>query len=92
MFFLKCRAARASAGSRAGPRPTGLAGPPASRASPPLSLPPRDSGGEALFPSIKPVGLEAQLLGDDLSGLAALEPVLDRFTFECFIELTTDFD
>src|SRR5580700_6822994 len=60
--------------------------------APAVAPPPRDSGGEALFPSIEPVGLEAQFLGDDLSGLAALEPVLDRFTFECFIKLTTDFD
>jgi len=92
MFFLKCRAARASAGSRAGPRPTGLAGPPASRASPPPPPPPRGGGGEALFPSIDPVGLEAQLLSDHFSGLAALKPVLDRFAFERFVEFTTDLD
>lgn len=45
-----------------------------------------------MLPSIEAVGLEAQFLGDDLGGLAALEPVLDGFTFECFIELTADFD
>jgi hypothetical protein len=62
------------------------------RLRPRCRSPPRDSGGEALFPSIEPVGLETQFLGHDLGGLAALEPVLDRFPFECFIELTTDFD
>src|SRR5580692_11782877 len=54
--------------------------------------PPRDSGGEALFPSVKPLGVKTQLLGDHSSGLTALEPVLDCFTFECFVEFTTDFD
>ena len=43
-----------------------------------------------MFPSIQPIGLEAQFLGDDPSRLAALEPVRNRLTFECFIELTTD--
>jgi hypothetical protein len=45
-----------------------------------------------LFPSIDPVGLEAQLLSDHFSGLAALKPVLDRFAFERFVEFTTDLD
>jgi hypothetical protein len=36
--------------------------------------------------------MEAQLLGNYLGGLATGEPVLDGFTLERFIELTTGFD
>src|SRR3569623_3074355 len=54
--------------------------------------PPSVCWGKARFPGIEQVGLKAQFLGDHLRGLAAGEPVLDRFAFERFIKFTTDFD
>ncbi len=72
MFFLKCRAARADDGSRAGRHPIGSgrsAGEPG--LAPAAASPPSGGGGQALSPGIQPVGVDAQLLGDHLSGLAA---------------------
>ena len=54
--------------------------------------PPSVSRGEAPPPRIEPIGFDTQLLGDDPSGLATREPVVDRFKFEVLIELTTAFD
>src|SRR5436189_4758917 len=47
--------------------------------------PPSD-GGDQLSPRIKEVGVDAQLLPNHRSGLAAVEPVQDRFAFEGFVE------
>ena len=54
--------------------------------------PPSVSRGKALSPSIEPIGVQTQLLGDNLSGLAAGEPVVDRFMLEGFGERTTAFN
>src|SRR5208282_1451342 len=55
-------------------------------------LPPSVGGGKALPPSIKPVGPQAQFLGNHGNGLAATKPVLDGFAFERFVEYTAGFD
>src|SRR5438552_17452203 len=47
--------------------------------------PPSD-GGDQLSPRIKEGGVDAQLLPNHRSGLAAVEPVQDRFAFEGFVE------
>jgi hypothetical protein len=44
------------------------------------------------LPGIKPVGIDPQFLRNHFSGLAAIAPVLDRFTFEGFVEFTVGFD
>ena len=59
---------------------------------PPRRLPPSVGGGKTMLPSIEPVGIESQFLGDHFSGLTALKPVQDRFTFERFVEFAADFD
>src|ERR1017187_7680268 len=53
--------------------------------------PPSD-GGDQLSPSIEEVGVDAQLLADNLSRLAAVEPVLDRFAFKGFVEFPALWD
>ena len=91
-FFLICHAARASGESRAGRHPVGFADRRAIRALPPPPPSPSVGGGKAMLPSVEPVGIESQFLGDHFSGLTALKPVQDRFTFECFVEFAADFD
>jgi hypothetical protein len=55
-------------------------------------LSPRVRRGKAFLPSVKPVRMRAEFLGNYLSGLAAGEPVLHRFRLERFLEFTTGFD
>src|SRR2546422_544373 len=48
--------------------------------------PPPSEGGDQLPPGVKQVGVDAQLLTNYRSRLAAIEPVLDRLAFEGFVE------
>ena len=55
--------------------------------------PPRDLGGQELgTPGEKEAVGQPQLLGNNGSGFAAADPVLDRRAFEGFVELTAGFD
>src|SRR2546421_12168479 len=47
--------------------------------------PPSD-GGDQLSPGVEQVRVDAQFLSNHFSGLAAVEPVLDRLAFEGFVE------
>jgi hypothetical protein len=42
--------------------------------------------GHQLSPGVKEVGIDAQFLAHHRSGLAAMEPVQDRFAFKGFVE------
>src|ERR1017187_3850317 len=93
MFFLICRVAHAGAGPRTGRHPTGSGDRRAWPGFAPASAPPPSvGGGKALLPSIEPVAVDSQLLGDHFSGLATGKPVVNGFTFERFIEFTANFD
>src|ERR1035437_5309956 len=50
------------------------------------------SRGKVLLPGIEPVSIDPQFLRNHFRRFAALAPVLDRFTFEGFVEFTTGFD
>src|SRR6266699_1585695 len=52
----------------------------------PRRRPPPSDGGDQLPPGIKQIGVDAQLLTNHRSGLAALQPVGDRFAFKGLIE------
>src|SRR5688572_4949655 len=53
--------------------------------------PPSGGGGKALPPGIELISIDAQFLGDGLSGLAAGQPMIERFTSERVIEFTARF-
>ena len=45
-----------------------------------------------MFPGIKPVGFEAEFPGDHRGRFATVEPILQCFPLEGFIEFTADFN
>src|SRR4051812_47142126 len=90
MFFL-CRTARANGEPHAGRRPTATANwrpSPALRRRPPSPQRRREQRASS---SCRAGWRSTPLLGDDRGGLAAVEPILDRFAFECFVEFAAAF-
>lgn len=54
--------------------------------------PPPSAGGDQLCPSVKEVGIDAQLLSNRGSGLATVEPILDGLSFKGMVEFASGLD